>query len=92
MSHFHKAYLICEFSHDTLLRFPVDSGIPKKILYRYKNGKRIKNIRLSGKFLDSFLTNNCNENNVELIFCESKEAAEDLAYSIMSEYVNQFKK
>lgn len=50
-SYEHKA-LIFEFSIDTLLAFPVGSGIPKSKWYRKnKNGQMVKNIRINGKYM-----------------------------------------
>lgn len=68
----HK-YIICEFSLEDILRFPVGSGIPQRVW-----GK----LRINGKYLAKKLTQLSEENGIQLIFCESRENAVLAAHEI----------
>jgi hypothetical protein len=76
MEPFPHKYLICEFPFDDLIKFPENSGIPKKAW-----GK----IRMNGKFLTSRLMRECDKYGIEIIFCNNKNEAQSAAYSIFKE-------
>jgi hypothetical protein len=81
MEVFTHKYLICEFPFDDLLKFPVNSGIPKHLWSK---------IRINGKFLASRLTKTCEEYGVELIFTSGREEAQSIAMNIFQEvYANK---
>tara|TARA_R100001377_G_scaffold13612_1_gene6895 strand:- start:3225 stop:3710 length:486 start_codon:yes stop_codon:yes gene_type:complete len=76
MSKFRWKYVICEFSIDDLMNFPTNSGIPKK---------QIKYVRMNGKFMWRKLCEYQEQYNVQVVFCESKEHAEERAMMIFDE-------
>lgn len=87
MADFEAAYLICEFTIDTLMKFPEESGIPRRLWYRKnKYGKTVRNIKLNGKYILSFLQNMCNNNDIELIFCDGMLEAEATAYTLLKNF------
>ena len=76
MSKFKYAYVICEFSEDALMQFPVGSTIPKR-RWRY--------LRMNGKFMRKKLYDYEEKYNIEVIFTENKQFAEKEAMRIFFE-------
>ncbi len=75
MAQFKLAYLICEFSEETLMKFPAGSTIPKR-RWRY--------LRMSGKFMRRKLYEYEEQYNVKIIFSKNKQSAEREAMKIFS--------
>lgn len=67
MSKYEYAYIICEFSANTLIAYPSGSGIPKK---------QWSKLRMNGKFMHKRLMEWCEKYGVECIFCNNKYEAE----------------
>jgi hypothetical protein len=80
---FEYRYIICEFTFDDILSFPINSGIPKRFWSK---------LRISGKFILSRLEQLCNDHEVELILCGNKENAERTAYKILKSINDEKKK
>jgi hypothetical protein len=78
MEQFRFRYLICEFSADSLAKFPQGSGIPKRMW---------KKLRMNGKFMIKRLNEWCEQYGVELIFCNTKLDAEQEAAHIIKEVI-----
>ncbi len=76
MSSFRWKYILCEFSIDDLMNFPVNSGIPKK---------QLKFVRMNGKFMWKKLCEYQEKNDVQVIFCDNKQNAEDRAIMIFDQ-------
>ena len=80
MSVFPCKYIVCEFSEEALLRFPKNSGMPKRVM-RY--------IRMNGKYMRKCLHGYQEEYGIETIFCEDRPEAEDKIISIFLEVVSK---
>ncbi len=73
-------YVICEFSIDNLLEYPVNSGMPK---YLWKHA------RMSGKFMLSRIGQLSDTYGVEFIFAGNKHNAEKKAIELLEHaYIN----
>lgn len=84
MKDFDNAYFICEFPLNILMEFPVNSGIPQSQWYRKnKNGRRVRQIRMSGKFIYSILKSKSEECGFDLIFCNGPDDAEQVCFDIL---------
>lgn len=79
MQEFEHRYIICEFSEDTLMKFPYEAGIPKSMIPR---------IRISKNYISSCLKNFNDELGINVIFCNSVADAEMTAIGIFREIVN----
>lgn len=80
MADFKYKYLICEFSLDDLIKFPENSGIPKKAWSK---------LRTNGKFLISKLTKMCDKYGIELLFCGNRDTAISTAMGIFREVIHE---
>jgi ERCC4-type nuclease len=76
MMEFEYKFLICEFSIKTLLSFPVFSGIPKD---------KLKFVRMNANYLVSLLGKYEDKYGLEVIYCNDKNEATNIAYDIMKE-------
>lgn len=76
MSKFKYKYLICEFSFETLLRFPQDSGIPRS---------RWNSLRLSPQYLVSCLNSYKDRYGIDVIYCDNKQDANSKAIEILTD-------
>lgn len=83
MRSFKAKYLIFEFSIQTLLSFPALSGIPKSGLSK---------IRMNAGYIVKLLQKYEEEYNIEIIYCNSKAQANEVAYDIMKENYERFQK
>lgn len=84
MKDYDHAYFICEFPLSILMDFPMNSGIPQKQWYKTnKYGRRVKQIRLTGKYIYSVLKQKSEECGFELIFCSGSEDAEMVCFDIL---------
>ena len=76
MSHFRWAYIICEFSIDDLMTFPVGSGIPRS---------KWKFIRMNGKFMWRKLSEYQEDHGVQVVFCDNREQAQEMVIKIFDD-------
>ena len=76
MSNFRWRYVLCEFSIDDLMNFPVNSGIPEK---------QLQFVRMNGKFMWKKLCEYQEQHGVQVIFCDNKQNAEDRAIMIFDQ-------
>lgn len=79
---FEHKFLICEFSVNDVLSFPINSGIPKRFWPKLK---------ITGKFILSRISQLCQEHEVDLLFCDNREKAEKMAFDILSEIYDKKK-
>lgn len=92
LSEYEHKYLILEFDLQTLLRFPEDSGIPKKLWYRTNHeGKKVRRIRMNGKFMETRLNTINALYDVEIIYAGNKQNAVDIAANIFEQVYNAYK-
>lgn len=82
MQAFERRYIICEFTIDDVLNFPINSGIPRS-KWQY--------LKLSGKFLMSRFDHIREQYKVEIIFCGSKLEAEKTVHGIFLDVTKQTK-
>ena len=75
MSEFRWAYILCEFSIDTLMQFPKGSTIPHN---------RWKYLRMNGKFMWRKICEYKEKHGVETLFCDTKANAEESAIQIFN--------
>ena len=75
LKNYQHAYIICEFPESRIYEYPKNSGLPKKLQNL---------VKLTGRGLRKLLADVEQEFGVIVIFCDDKQEAEDVAYSIMS--------
>lgn len=75
MSEFRWAYILCEFSIDTLMQFPKGSTIPHN---------RWKYLRMNGKFMWRKICEYKEQHGIETLFCDTKVNAEESAIQIFN--------
>jgi hypothetical protein len=84
MTEFEYAYIVCEFSKETLLEFPRGSGIPNKKIYTKNGPKCMWNLlRYTGLDILNKLELFEERYGVEIIFCPDRLAAQDTAVEIL---------
>lgn len=66
MKSFKLAYIICEFSLESLISFPKGSNIPKSLQAK---------VRVGGKFLLSTLNSYKDKYNIDVLFCNNRDEA-----------------
>lgn len=66
MKEFPLAYIICEFTLQSLLQFPVGSGLSQK---------QMSEVRINGKYLVKLLSSFKDKYGVEVLYCGSREKA-----------------
>ena len=76
-----RAYIVCEFPESDLHIFPKNSGIPKS-KQRY--------IKMSAKYFRKLIHEIKEGYNVEFVFCDNREHAEDVAYSLLKDAWNDY--
>ena len=76
MVQFRWAYIICEFSIDDLMTFPVGSGIPRS---------KWKFIRMNGKFMWRKLSEYQEDHGVQVVFCDNREQAQEMVLKIFDD-------
>lgn len=81
MKNIKHVYLICEFTLDTLLKFPKDSGIPKNMLSK---------VRINANYLVSRIRK-MEQEGIKVIFCQTKEEAERKVVEIIEQTYNEYK-
>lgn len=67
-------FIICEFTLDTLLKFPEGSTIPRS-KWQY--------LRMNAKFMASCLSSYKEKYNVDVIYCDGESAAREQALEIL---------
>lgn len=72
-------YVVCEFPYEKLLMFPKGAGLPKTVL---------RKIRVKGKFLAKRVQQLSEEFNVEFVFCDNREDAQQKAIELFKEAIN----
>lgn len=77
MKDFKKSYLICEFPIEYLDTFPENSGIPKS---------QMPYVRMNANFMKSRLFQNCKKYNIEVLFFNSAEDAQNKVVEIINEF------
>lgn len=77
LSLYKKAFIICEFSLDDIMDYPIGSGIPKRYWRR---------LRVKPQFVIKFLSNIQLKYNVHIIYAGNRENAIIVASSLMKEY------
>lgn len=78
MQDFKYKFIICEFTHERLMEFPYNSGIPKVM---------IPKIRINKYYLSSSLQK-LNDGGINVIYCNGKAEAELEAVRIFEDIVN----
>lgn len=76
-----RAYIVCEFPEQDLHTFPKNSGIP---------ASKQRYIKMSAKYFRKLIHEIKDGYSVEFVFCENREHAEDVAYSLLKEAWNDF--
>lgn len=71
-----NAYIICEFPESYLHTFPQNSGIPKS---------KQKYIKASAKYLRKLIYEITDNYNIQIIFCDDRNDAEELTFSLLKE-------
>ncbi len=91
MSDYQYKYVILEFSLDTLLAFPEGSGIPKKNWFRKnKKGKTVKNVVMSGNYMNTKLQSLETMYGVEVIFTNGTDEAIQEAVNIINKVNDEY--
>lgn len=86
---FDEKYLICEFSLDEVARYPEGSNIPDKYMYKTnKYGKKVKNVKMTGKFMLLRLDQLYREYDLNIIYAGNRGNA----ITIMTELLNEYAK
>ncbi|NDC95807.1 hypothetical protein EBZ38_14555, partial [bacterium] len=76
----HK-FILMEFTLNSLLDYPVGSTVPKKLW---------SNLKITGKYILKYLTDISIKYDVHIIYCGSKDNAEEMALSIMKRMVETY--
>jgi ERCC4-type nuclease len=74
-------FLLLEFSLDNVLDYPVGSTVPKKTWEKLK---------ITSKYILKYLTKIAIEHNIQIFFCGNKDAAEEMAISIMKRVFEKY--
>jgi predicted RND superfamily exporter protein len=74
-------FLLLEFSLDNVLDYPIGSTVPKKTWEKLK---------ITSKYILKYLTKIAIEYNIQVIFCGNKDAAEEMAISIMKRVFEKY--
>jgi hypothetical protein len=85
-----EKYIVCEFTLADLARYPEGSNIPEKNLYRInKYGKKVKNIKMTGKFMQVRLDYLYREYDVSIIYAGSRANAINIMTELLNEYTKK---
>lgn len=76
MQRYRFRYVICEFTMEELLKFPLGSGIPKS---------KWKSLKMTGRFLMHRVNELSDDYGVEFIFCGNREAAREKTMELLLE-------
>ena len=71
------SYIVCEFTYDDLLTFPVNSGIPKKLWWK---------VKMSSKFLHSTITRYLIQYHTKILFVG--KCGKDCVEQIFKSFIN----
>ena len=72
-------FLLLEFDVEAVKNYPYGSDIPKHIQ---------KNIKITGNFILSYLSNLQINNNIHVVFCSNEDGAQDIAVNLMKKVLN----
>ena len=77
LQEYKHSYIVCEFTYNDLLTFPVNSGIPKNLWWK---------VKMSSKFLHSTVSRYMLQYNTQIIFAGKygKECVEQLFKSFIN--------
>ena len=93
MAEIEYKYLICEFSKETLLEFPRNSGIPNKMIPTKKGKCPAWNLlKYTGLDILNRLEKFEKRYGIELIFCNSRLEAQDKAIEILESVYERISK
>lgn len=85
-----KKYIICEFSITDVVKFPKDSGIPDRQIYTTNaQGKKVKQLKMNGKFMLLRLEQLYNEYGIEVIYANNRNRAIEIAVELLQEYTDK---
>lgn len=77
-----KIYIVCEFSESDVYSFPKGAGL---------RPKQLASIRMNGGYLHKLLEEiETIYPNVELVFCDNRESAEDFTYETLREWESKY--
>ena len=77
-----KIYIVCEFSESDVYAFPKGAGL---------RPKQLASIRMNGGYLHKLLEEiETMYPNVELVFCDNRESAEDFTYETLREWESKY--
>jgi len=76
----HK-FILMEFTFNNLLDYPVGSTVPRRLW---------NSLKITGKYLLKYLTDISIKYDVHIIYCGSKDNAEEMALSIMKRMVETY--
>jgi hypothetical protein len=86
---FDEKYLICEFSMADVAKFPEGANIPDKYMYKInKYGKKVKNVKMTGKFMLLRLDQLYREYDLNIIYAGNRGNA----ITTMTELLNEYEK
>ena len=78
MTEIPHSFIVCEFSLQQLIDFPVGANLPPKVF---------KKIKISGKFLLRRICELMTEfSNVKVLFCDNRYLAEEITLSILKRF------
>lgn len=77
MKDYRRAVVICEFDMETILDFPVGSGIPKKVW---------GSLRMNGRYILKRINELCEEHGVEVYYCADTFEAQQKALEIFTTF------
>lgn len=84
-----EKYMVLEFSMDQLAKYP-EGSIPEKYMYRTnKYGKKVKNIKMTGKFMQIRLDYLYNTYGIEIIYAGSRANAISIMEDLLNEYAKK---
>ena len=75
MKDLHKAYIVCEFPESNVYEFPRNSGMSQA---------QISKVRMNGGYLRKLIGEiEQDYNNIEVVFCNNRNEAENFTYDIL---------
>lgn len=87
-----RKILLCEFTYDDILKFPEGSGIPKNRWFRKgKNGRMVKNVRMTPQVIISKLEYIENIYDIEIIYCPNKFEAAKKVIEVFNVFEEEIK-
>lgn len=78
---FKHKFILCEFTLNNVLDYPVGSAVPKKLWHTLK---------ITSKYILKYLTEITMKYDIHVIYCGSRDGAEEMAISIMKRMVEMY--